>query len=99
MGSLFYFMDNVKNNRAVYRLPDGGTTPSVILVCAGCKLHSCSCSSNSPHIIIAVAQSFTIVFCPQKYSAKDAAKLLRINFLGTIYPKNKNLNAAYRSRV
>lgn len=25
MGSLFCFMDQVKNNRAVYRLPDGGT--------------------------------------------------------------------------
>lgn len=24
MGSLFYFLDQVKNNRAVYRLPDGG---------------------------------------------------------------------------
>ena len=39
MGSLFLFMDLVKNNRAVYRLPDGGTPPSVILVYAVCKLH------------------------------------------------------------
>ena len=62
MGSLFCFMDQVKNNRAVYRLPDGGTRRLSYLFVLAVSFTAAAVAAYSQHVIIAVAQSFTIVF-------------------------------------